>query len=318
MLGFYPITVDAIAGEGEALQSVSLSGSGGGVAGGSAQLSVGQSQQGSGGGVAGGSATSTQTVIQQGEGGGGGVAGGSAVISTNQPQTETVTGSGGGVGGGSAVIQTSTPQTETVTGSGGAVGGGSAVVSEIEIQTVSIEGSGGAVGGGSAVIIPAPIQTVQTPEIFFILKRNIISFNLESRGPMKTVNEYSSITITLQFTDVAGNSSVPDSVNYQITDEETETVLLPWTTINPANSSYDVDVPDTVQQIVRDGDYEFRTLSVIAFYNAGMQQSTGEFRYRVRNLRSTFQNVRVKPSGGGVANGTGSVQITQGGMTEAD
>ena len=299
MLGFYPIQTDAIAGEGSALQAAQLIGSGGGVAAGSAAQSVTTAQTGAGGGVAGGSAALPQSVNQTGAGGG--VAGGHAP----QAITEAQSGAGGGVAGGSATVTEQQAQTVNITGSGGGVAGGSAVTSTNQIQTVVEIGSGGAVGGGSAVITPSSSVTVQTPEIFFTLKRNQISFILPGEGrAMKTVNEFSSITVTLQFIDVTGDTAIPNLVSYQVIDEYTGDVLLPWAGVVPVSASIDVDLPDTVQQIVGDGDYEFRILSAIAYYNSNAQQATGEFRYRVRNLRSAFQNDRTKGKGGAVAGGS--------------
>src|SRR5271157_850185 len=122
---------------------------------------------------------------------------------------------------------------------------------------------------------------------------------------MVTVNERTSITVTLQFTDVNGNPVIPNSVNYQITDEETETVLSPWTVVNPSASSYDLQVAAGVQEIVNDcNEYEIRRISVISLYNSSTQQATGEFKYRVKNLRTVFENNEIVGSGGAVGGGS--------------
>lgn len=122
---------------------------------------------------------------------------------------------------------------------------------------------------------------------------------------METANEQTSITITLQFTDVNKSQVTPNSVKYQITDEETETVLFPWATVNPSGPSYDLQVAASVQQIVDEcKEYEIRRISVISIYNSGTQQATAVFKYRVKNLRSVFQEEEVDGLGGGVGGGS--------------
>jgi len=98
MLGFYPISADAISGEGITLQTVSIVGSGGFVIGGASPVIQSINMVGSVGFVIGGSSPSTQSVNMAGVGGF--VIGGSAGL----PVNVFVIGSGGFVIGGSAIL----------------------------------------------------------------------------------------------------------------------------------------------------------------------------------------------------------------------
>jgi hypothetical protein len=98
MLGFYPISADAISGEGITLQTVSIVGSGGFVIGGASPVIQSINMVGSGGFVIGGSSPSTQSVNMAGVGGF--VIGGSGGL----PVNVFVIGSGGFVIGGSAIL----------------------------------------------------------------------------------------------------------------------------------------------------------------------------------------------------------------------
>jgi len=98
MLGFYPISADAISGEGITLQTVSIVGSGGFVIGGASPVIQSINMVGSVGFVIGGSSPSTQSVNMAGVGGF--VIGGSGGL----PVNVFVIGSGGFVIGGSAIL----------------------------------------------------------------------------------------------------------------------------------------------------------------------------------------------------------------------
>ena len=122
---------------------------------------------------------------------------------------------------------------------------------------------------------------------------------------MKTVNENTSVTVTLQFVDVNGAAVSPNSVEYQVTDECSGTPVVAWTTFTPGGPSADLDLTAEAQQIInRFQDYETRIVSVIALYNASAQQITAEFRYRVKNMRSIYRIGRVKGLGGFVLGGS--------------
>ena len=122
---------------------------------------------------------------------------------------------------------------------------------------------------------------------------------------MKTVNENTSVTVTLQFVDVNGAAVTPNSVEYQVTDECSGTPVVPWTTFAPGGASTDLDLAAEAQQIINQfRDYETRIVSVIALYNASAQQITAEFRYRVKNMRSIYQINRVSGRGGFVLGGS--------------
>jgi hypothetical protein len=119
MLGFYPISADAISGEGITLQTVSIVGSGGFVIGGASPVIQSINMVGSGGFVAGGSALLAKGATINGASG--------FVIGGSSPSTQSVNmaGVGGFVIGGSGGL----PVNVFVIGSGGFVIGGSAILS---------------------------------------------------------------------------------------------------------------------------------------------------------------------------------------------
>lgn len=147
---------------GVSLQSASVTGAGGGVAGGAAVALRGSKISVAGGGIGGGSATSKRGVVSLASGGavaggsavllrgrvaaaiGGGIAGGSAAV----VKGKIATASGGAVAGGTATTSIG----RSFSGSGGAVAGGSATTSSIGLQAVSFSASGGAIAGGEADI----------------------------------------------------------------------------------------------------------------------------------------------------------------------
>ena len=120
---------------------------------------------------------------------------------------------------------------------------------------------------------------------------------------MKTINERTSIVLELNFLDENGAAVTPDSGRYQISDEQSETVLTSWTNFTPTTSSATLIIGQENNQIVdTDNDAEVRIVSVVT--QRSSQQCTAEFKYEVKNLRDIPPNVSVVSSGGAVGGGT--------------
>jgi hypothetical protein len=125
---------------------------------------------------------------------------------------------------------------------------------------------------------------------------------------METVNQESSAVATLSFTDVNGAVIPASNINtllYQISDEKSGNVLLPWVSVVPNANPYTVSISSSVQQIVDPcEEYEIRIIAAIVTYNSNTQKATGTFKYRVKNLWRVFQDVEIDGSGGFVIGGS--------------
>ena len=126
---------------------------------------------------------------------------------------------------------------------------------------------------------------------------------------MKIVNERTTVILLMKFTDENGVAVIPDSGEYQITDELTGAVLTSWTPFTPTTTSYSLVVDQTNNRILDDtNDSEVRVISVVTQYASSTRQCTEEFRYEVKNLVSVPPALVLAPSGGSV--GGGSITIT--------
>lgn len=127
---------------------------------------------------------------------------------------------------------------------------------------------------------------------------------------MKIVNERTTVILSMKFTDENKLAVVPDSGEYQITDELTGTILTSWTPFTPVTTSYSLAINQTNNRILDDtNDSEVRVVSIVTQYASSTRQCTEEFRYEVRNLTSVPPGVIVAPSGGSL--GGGYVTITE-------
>lgn len=124
---------------------------------------------------------------------------------------------------------------------------------------------------------------------------------------MKTVSENTSCVLALTFLDQNGAPLTPNSGSFAIFDQESREIITPWTPFNPIGSVYNLLIPATVNQILkRDHESEVRVVSIIAVYDGGSAQATGEFSYEVDKLEITGVLMRVEITGRGGAIGGGS------------
>ena len=126
---------------------------------------------------------------------------------------------------------------------------------------------------------------------------------------MKLVNERTSVILLMKFTDENKLAVVPDSGEYQITDELTGTVLTSWTSFSPTATSHPLAINQTNNRILDDtNESEVRIVSVVTQYSGSTKQCTEEFKYEVKNLVCVPPGVHLISSGGGI--GGGAVTIT--------
>jgi hypothetical protein len=129
---------------------------------------------------------------------------------------------------------------------------------------------------------------------------------------MFTIDQGNSFQEPLLFSNVV---TFPVNGQYQIVDEETGTVLVPWTEYSATSVNYTIDIPSSVQCILDPyHKFEIRVLSVIGPFNSNTQQVAKEYRYRVRRLSFAFQNEAVKGKGGEVEGGTAGMESVIGGV----
>lgn len=103
---------------------------------------------------------------------------------------------------------------------------------------------------------------------------------------MRSINEQSTGVLTITFLNEDKEPVIPASVKYSIIDVTSNTPVKALTEITPVptNSSYDLVIPHTLNNIINPlNESEERAVSVI-FTHAGGKQATGEYRYEVCNL----------------------------------
>jgi hypothetical protein len=125
---------------------------------------------------------------------------------------------------------------------------------------------------------------------------------------MKVVNERTTVILSMKFTDENKNAVVPNSGEYQITDELTGTVLTSWTSFSPATATYLLTINQTNNRILDDtNETEVRIISAVTQYAASTKQCTEEFRYEVKNLVCVPPGVLLSAVGGGIGGGIASI-----------
>jgi hypothetical protein len=125
---------------------------------------------------------------------------------------------------------------------------------------------------------------------------------------MKTVNERTSVILLMKFTDENKVAVIPDSGQYQITDELTSTILTSWTSFIPITTSYSLAINQTNNRILDDtNEIEVRIVSVVTQYAGSTRQCTEEFRYEVKNLRCVPPALVLAASGGGIGGGVAAI-----------
>lgn len=102
---------------------------------------------------------------------------------------------------------------------------------------------------------------------------------------MDLVNEKSSSTIALAFTDETGAAVTPSSARYRIDDVAAGTQIKDWTAFVPTGSGYDLEILDTENAILTAAnDTEMRRVTVEFTYGVANKKGTGEYLYAVKNL----------------------------------
>lgn len=99
---------------------------------------------------------------------------------------------------------------------------------------------------------------------------------------IKIVNENSTITLVISFTDENGNSVVPNSVQYKITNED-GTIIKDWTDVIPS-STINIEIDGNLNVIQNPNKREeMRYITVKSTINQGI--FTDEYKYVVSNLK---------------------------------
>jgi hypothetical protein len=102
---------------------------------------------------------------------------------------------------------------------------------------------------------------------------------------MDIINQETTYTLGLDFTDDQGGAVTPTSASYRIDDLESGNEVVPWTSIFPTTSSFDLVV--TAEQNAMAGnstDRETRVVTVKFGYSADSKQDTDEYRYWISRL----------------------------------
>jgi hypothetical protein len=98
-----------------------------------------------------------------------------------------------------------------------------------------------------------------------------------------TVNEKSTVWLSMSFEDRNGDPIVPESLTYRIDSSEGEE--QPITNLNPANE-VELEIPSNINVINSDTAYKTMYVTVVAVSNASQsEQQTKEFKYKIKQLR---------------------------------
>lgn len=101
---------------------------------------------------------------------------------------------------------------------------------------------------------------------------------------METVNERTTLILTVAFFDEDDVACVPSSARYRIDDKTSGTAVLGWTTIAPLAVSVDLHILKGWNSMVSEThQYETRVVTVEFQYGTG-RQGTDEYTYRIKNL----------------------------------
>jgi hypothetical protein len=124
---------------------------------------------------------------------------------------------------------------------------------------------------------------------------------------MLAVNEQTSATLSLTFSDERGAAVIPTSGKYRIDDVATGTVITGWTAFTPTTSSYDITITSLENKILDElNDSEVRLVTVIVYYPSS-KQCTSEYRYEITNLMEVPPALYVIGRGGAVVGGRATI-----------
>ena len=121
---------------------------------------------------------------------------------------------------------------------------------------------------------------------------------------MKSVNERSTAVLVITFSDENKALVTPSSAKYQIKDENTGTILTPWTALTVTSSSHTLVIDQNNNRILDDGnDSETKIVTVVSEYSSPTKQCTSEFKYEVKNLHGVPVEVVLDVTGGVIIGG---------------
>jgi hypothetical protein len=121
---------------------------------------------------------------------------------------------------------------------------------------------------------------------------------------MKSVNERSTVVLVVTFSDENKALVTPTNAKYQIKDENTGTILTPWTALTVVSSSYTLVIDQNNNRIFDDSnDSEVKIVTVVSQYSTPTKQCTSEFKYEVKNLHGVPVEVVLDVTGGVIIGG---------------
>jgi len=185
----WPYFWQILTGTGSSTQTLTVTMSGGGIAGGSASVSFGRAFISSGGVLAGG--TPSRSFGRSFVASKGGIVGGGATYALNGISTMSVAMAGGGVAGGSATISTHNVLALTVVMSGGGIAGGTPARSFCKVLSMS----GGGLGGGAATCTLS-YASQEVAATVVLPAKNLLSLSQMRALVRSTLNEFGSYVIS--------------------------------------------------------------------------------------------------------------------------
>jgi hypothetical protein len=102
---------------------------------------------------------------------------------------------------------------------------------------------------------------------------------------MYSVNEQTTMTVTLDFSDENGDAVTPNEAQYRLDDIASDEEIIGWTVFEPLTSSHDVVISYTENAIINAAlEYEKKRLTVSFTYGLDNKKATAEYIYAVKNM----------------------------------
>ena len=103
---------------------------------------------------------------------------------------------------------------------------------------------------------------------------------------MEVVDEKSSCTVRVTFTDEKGLEVVPSSASYRIDDEKGSvyTEVKTDTSFTPASSVHDIEITDNENRILATANRQETRLVTLSWTYDTDKKGNAAYRYRVKNL----------------------------------
>ncbi len=102
-----------------------------------------------------------------------------------------------------------------------------------------------------------------------------------------TVNELSSLCMSLSFKDEAGDPLIPSTVSWRLDDKETDTEIVGWTSLPSPAAEMSVVIPGSDNQIVDESKKRERRTFGVRVDNTLEGEGYGEIHYHVINMFGT-------------------------------